>query len=169
MTSYPRTVFGIFTHDVRKQVKKRCNSESGRKEFLKHTACMAKTNFEPIFQCSNTYIARVEYIVKNVKNIDQIPSSCCTYHVSHACIRTEAAKACDSVTGPETAKYIDQVISAAVSESIDFTCGGFKSVDECNKNLRKDLWDSLLAVTASESHYKSPMTPLITMFNSVEN
>lgn len=168
MTSYPRTVFGIFTHDVRKQVKKRCNSDKGRKEFLKHAKCMGMSNFDEIYKCANTYIAHVEYIVKNVKTVDQIPASCCSYHVSHDCIRKETAKACDSVTGPETTAYVDEMITAAVSETIDFTCGGFKSVDDCNKKMNKELWASLLAVKASDSHYKAPMTPLITMFQNTE-
>ncbi|KAI1288458.1 hypothetical protein HDE_09395 [Halotydeus destructor] len=171
MATYPRTVFNIFTHDVRKQVKKRCNNDKGRQEFIKQTACFRQApSFEPVFKCMDSYIAQIEWTLSNVKTVDQISASCCSFHIFQACNRQALASVCDPISGKETMPYIDQMITAVVSEALDFSCGPYKTAMDCTNGFKPDIMSAMSAINGEtmKPTYSSPMAPMITMFTNID-
>ncbi|RWS30441.1 hypothetical protein B4U80_08372 [Leptotrombidium deliense] len=174
MGSFARTVTGIFSYDIKRILKKRCRDPEGRKEFLKHIRCgLPKERLEPLHKCMDNYVAQLQWSLDNVKKEDLVPTLCCTLHQTHQCFRTQASMLCDSVTGPETTKYFDQVMAHAIGEGVEYTCGVFKDLDSCNTSMKKEIWQPLYeigkdAVKAGyTSKFSSPFTLAVKIFSKL--
>jgi hypothetical protein len=56
---------------------------------------------------------------------------------------------------------------------MDYTCGSFRTMEMCNANMKKELWDPLYKIGEDakkehkESKYHSPITVLMMMFSKM--
>ena len=116
--------------------KSRCKSKNGRKEFLKHMACIVnETMSEPIHSCVDKWTWMINYILANVTHADkQFPSACCSFHVFEGCLLREATALCASRTGPATATYIRDVVKDGVAEFMDLACNNVRNLADCRRN-----------------------------------
>ena len=121
---------------MKRALKVRCKTSSGRKEFLKHMNCIVnETVSEPIHSCVDKWTWMINYILKNVTNQDKhFPSACCSFHLFEKCLLEEAGRLCAPRTGPATALYIRDVIKDGVAEFMDLACNKVRSVSDCQAN-----------------------------------
>uniref|UniRef100_T1K6C0 DUF19 domain-containing protein n=1 Tax=Tetranychus urticae TaxID=32264 RepID=T1K6C0_TETUR len=175
MVSFPKTVFGVFQYDFKRDIKKRCHTKEGRVEFMKHMQCgKAKGGFGPLNTCMKNYDAQMEWIMQNVAKEERVLTGCCSLHWVHNCFVTKAKELCEAVTGPETSDYFDKMVGSTIAEGVDYTCGKHKSYEDCAAHLDGNIWKTLLEIGEDPSkinfvpRHKSPITTSIKMFTELD-
>ncbi|RWS06822.1 hypothetical protein B4U79_11412 [Dinothrombium tinctorium] len=134
-SSFPRQVMGTALSNIKRAYKQRCSRE-GKKEFLKHTRCIkSEKQSEPAHQTLDKWTYNMKYILSSVKHEDHIPACCCAFHVFRQDLIRTVNKLCENTTKDSTAKYIEQNISAGVSDFLDLGCNRFRTIADCRKNL----------------------------------
>ncbi|XP_015787707.1 uncharacterized protein LOC107364786 [Tetranychus urticae] len=172
---FPKTLFGMFNHDLRKEMKHRCDKPEGRAEFLKHAECLRhKDKLGPIIGCKNNFIGQLEWITGNVAKSEQTVAACCSFHQAHQCFSDKIEEVCHPITGSGTKEYIDEVIESTVTEAIDYACGKYKTLDHCHEFLDKSIWDKLFAIGKDAAaagvslHHRSSITAVVDLLNQFD-
>ncbi|XP_015791044.1 uncharacterized protein LOC107367812 [Tetranychus urticae] len=173
---FPKTLFGMFGHDLRKELKHRCDKPEGRAQFLKHAECLRhKDKLGPIVQCKNNFIGQLEWITGNVKKEDQTVAACCAFHQAHDCFGAKIEEVCHPITGSGTKEFLDEVLESTVTEAIDYACGKYKNLDQCHQFLDKSIWDKLFEVGKDAAaagvniHHRSSITAVVDLLNQFDN
>lgn len=61
-----------------------------------------------------------------------------------------------------------------ISEGVDYTCGKYKSLDDCSTHLDGKVWQKMLEIGKDPStigfkpKFKSPITPSLRLFNGIQ-
>ncbi|XP_074603273.1 uncharacterized protein LOC141856749 [Brevipalpus obovatus] len=171
MSEFPKTVYGIYQYDVKREIKKRCQSKEGREEYMKHMKCGKEKGLAQQRKCIHNFDAQLEWIFMNIPKEQQVLVTCCAIHYVHRCIVNETSKLCDSVTGPTTAGYFDKTIGASISEGVDYSCGKYKSYDDCATHLDPKIWQNMVAIGEDPAKInfkpknKSPITTIVKIYS----
>ena len=126
----PKTMYGILYSGLKKEVTYRCKNAVSRQEFLDQSNATktAKAQYDSIFYKLNNFY---DYATKNLSADQQLPYICCGYHY----IIPEMYKAVSSSSNVAAAKYFDRAIHNLWGDVIDFSCGKYKDLKSCEKEL----------------------------------
>ncbi|RWS31624.1 hypothetical protein B4U80_11316 [Leptotrombidium deliense] len=129
----PKQVFGLFARSAKEIIKDRCDTEEGKKEFLRHAQCIRKPEIYAVNKCVHQSNVFLRFIDRNATSEEVAPALCCSIYVVADCLKQQGDLYCANVSGSDTGKYMADISLRFAQNMIDFGCGQTANVAECEQ------------------------------------
>ncbi|RWS26216.1 hypothetical protein B4U80_00126, partial [Leptotrombidium deliense] len=130
---FPKQVFSMTMRSSKKIIKDRCDTEKGRKEFLKHTQCLSIPEIYDFNRCVDKGVIIMKYVAANASTEELIPAVCCAFQEIADCLKHKGDEYCLEKTGPTTGNYIAGIARTVAKDLIELSCGERTSTQNCRK------------------------------------
>jgi len=163
LKSLPRTLFNIGYKKAMEIHKRFCYTPEGQRQFLHHMQCMKPEYLSVLHQYLHMITGYLEYIERNVTANEIIPWSCCAYFKVSQEAEKQLHNYCDAVTGPDTPKFVMDLLKSFTYDLIDIGCGKYTTTEQCNTLLPEAMrvYEELGDVTKVVPKDYSPVVPAI--------
>jgi len=162
----PGTMFNILLRNALKVMKKHCNTEEGRAEFLRHSRCLSQENKPDVIQQFNRFQSVQLYIANIEDDNDLLPAFCCGLEYLTVEVEKEFKKHCLNTTGQETVDYLTDNIESSINDIKNLFCTKFDHEAECDGRF-KHINDGIIEAATPPVNYdietQSLLNPLIAM------
>ena len=156
---FPRTIFNMIMQNVKSRViKNLCDTESGKKEFIKHMSCFDPTNIVILHQIVNNLTVIVDHVATKSSDELIIPSLCCGYFKIQEDGLRILNNLCSNRTGADTAKFAMSLMRSVVADAVDLGCGRYSSKKSCDQYL-PEVMKTLGEITDPQPNEPFAMRP----------
>ncbi|KAI1287498.1 hypothetical protein HDE_10084 [Halotydeus destructor] len=136
LSPFSRGMFSVGMTHMKRSVRRFCQSADDQRVFLRHFKCFTNdvNRRKPIQECLDRMALMVQEIQNGFQTADIYAGLCCTFTMYSDCIFNYTKAACDDVTGPATANYVQQILIKSVTSFVEMPCIGRSSRAECLAN-----------------------------------
>ncbi|KAI1306058.1 hypothetical protein HDE_01243 [Halotydeus destructor] len=167
LTPFPRQLFTVGYGLGVKQLKKFCNTENGRKEWLNHTPCFKNEQLQLVQRYMDTVTVFVEHVEAKVDSHQMIPWICCAYFTIYEQAKEQLYNLCPQ---PKTVDFFLNIVKSVATDLVDIGCGQYSTPTSCRKHLPEAMavFDKLSDPTKLRSPGYSPVIPLVSIMKKLD-
>lgn len=171
LTGVSRILFNLITRNFNNQFNNVvCGTEEGRQEFVTHISCGDDVIVKVFHQTVHKLTLMLGYLQRNETADNQLPGMCCAFAYFTQYASNVIDEHCRNRTGPETSKYVVNLMYSIVSDAVDLACGAHTTVEICDSKEPR-MMASFRVIERLEFVDKfgsTPVIPLVQIVNGLQ-